>query len=83
MGLFDEQSHRMIGALAYVEYPFEWAYQTLLFGRDAAVAAVDGINRANTRGHDHPWDGGWGYRIQRRQHHRPSASALPTRMLFT
>ena len=48
MGLFDEQSHRMIGALAYVEYPFEWAYQTLIFGSDASVTAVDGINRTNT-----------------------------------
>ena len=48
MGLFDEQAHRMIGVLAYVEYPFEWAYQTLLFGKDASVSAVDGINRTNT-----------------------------------
>ncbi len=48
MGLFDEQSHRMIGVLAFVEYPFEWAYQTLRFGSDASVTAVDGINRTNT-----------------------------------
>ena len=48
MGLFDEQAHRIMGALAYVEYPFEWAYQTLLFGKDASVTAVDGINRTDT-----------------------------------
>ena len=48
MGLFDEQAHRMMGVLAYVEYPFEWAYQTMLFGKDASVTAVDGINRTDT-----------------------------------
>ena len=48
MGLFDEQAHRMMGVLAYIEYPFEWAYQTLLFGKDAAVTAVAGINRTDT-----------------------------------
>jgi len=48
MELFDEQAHHMIGGFAFVEYPFEWAYQTLLFGSDASVTAVDGINRTNT-----------------------------------
>ena len=44
MGLLYEQSHVQIGPLATVEYPFGWAYQAMLFGKDAFVTAVDGIN---------------------------------------
>ena len=31
-----------------MEYPFEWVYQTLRFGRDARVTASDAINAAST-----------------------------------
>ena len=34
--------------MAYIEYPFLWAYQSILFGSTARLTAVDGINRTNT-----------------------------------
>ena len=44
MGLLAEQIKAMTGPLAYLEAPFEWAYQTARFGAAASVTAVDGIN---------------------------------------
>ena len=48
MELLDEQAKSMMGFFAYIEYPYEWAYQTLLFGSKARVTAVDGINNTKT-----------------------------------
>ncbi len=45
MGLLKEQLIDQLGFLGMIEYPFAWLYQTLLFGRDPFVTAVDGINR--------------------------------------
>lgn len=44
MEMLDEQAESMMGALAHLEHPFEWIYQTALFGRKAGLTAVDGIN---------------------------------------
>lgn len=41
-----EQAVQMLGPLAYIEYPFMWLYQTILFGKEAHLTAVDGINKA-------------------------------------
>ncbi len=48
MEILFEQAKEMMGAVAYVEYPFLWAYQAMLFGRAARLTAVDGINSADT-----------------------------------
>lgn len=48
MEILFEQGKKMMGAAAYVEYPFLWAYQTVLFGRAAQLTAVDGINSSDT-----------------------------------
>jgi pimeloyl-ACP methyl ester carboxylesterase len=48
MELLSEQAKDMMGLFAYVEYPFEWAYQTLIFGSTAQITAVDGINSKDT-----------------------------------
>ena len=48
MEILFEQAREMMGAFAYVEYPFLWAYQTMLFGRAARLTAVDGTNSADT-----------------------------------
>jgi alpha-beta hydrolase superfamily lysophospholipase len=48
LGLMDEQVRAQLGVLGFVEYPFEWLYQTLRFGRGAGVTAVDGINSSDT-----------------------------------
>jgi len=48
MEILFEQAKKMMGAFAYVEYPFLWAYQTMLFGRAAQLKAVDGINSTDT-----------------------------------
>jgi hypothetical protein len=47
MELMNEVIGSMIGVFSYAEYPFEWAYQTILFGRTGWVTAVDGINRTD------------------------------------
>jgi pimeloyl-ACP methyl ester carboxylesterase len=41
-----EQSRLMLGPFVYLEYPYEWAYQRMLFGSTARLSAVDGINHA-------------------------------------
>lgn len=48
MELMFEQAENMMGPFAYVEYPFLWIYQTMLFGKTAGVTAVDGINSTDT-----------------------------------
>lgn len=48
MELLLEGAKSMMGVFAYVEYPFEWAYQTMLFGSTARITAVDGINSTDT-----------------------------------
>ncbi|MDR1615838.1 MAG: lysophospholipase [Syntrophomonadaceae bacterium] len=41
-------SKNTVGILADIEYPFMWLYQTLLFGADANITAVDGLNSSDT-----------------------------------
>lgn len=48
MELLAEQAHKMMGPLAYVMYPYEWAYQRMLFGDAAGMTAAEGISRTNT-----------------------------------
>jgi dienelactone hydrolase len=48
MGLLTEQLKAMIGPLAYLEYPFGLAYQSILFGSNANVSAVSGIDSSDT-----------------------------------
>ena len=48
MEILFERAEKMMGSIAYLEYPFLWAYQTMLFGRAARLTAVDGINSADT-----------------------------------
>ncbi len=43
-----ERSSQYIGCLAYLEYPFLWAYQALMYGKTAFLQAIDGINRTDT-----------------------------------
>lgn len=45
--LLVEQAVSMMGFFAYVEYPFLWGYQSLLFGSTAWDTAVQGINQSN------------------------------------
>ena len=47
MGLLAEQAKAQMGVLGAIEYPFGWLYQTLLFGKDAWVTAVNGINSSD------------------------------------
>lgn len=47
MELTDEQVKSQVGVLAYIEYPFEWIYQTMLFGSTVGITAVDGINKTD------------------------------------
>lgn len=42
-----DRASQYIGVLAYLEYPYVWAYQTLLFGKDASAQAIDAINHSN------------------------------------
>ena len=37
-----------IGIFGYIEYPYLWAYQRILFGETARLTAVDGINSTDT-----------------------------------
>lgn len=47
-GLLMEQAKSMMGFFAYIESPFLWAYQSLLFRKAASMTAVDGINSSDT-----------------------------------
>jgi alpha-beta hydrolase superfamily lysophospholipase len=48
MELLAESAEGMMGVFSYLEYPYEWAYQTMIFGSDASITAVDGINNTDT-----------------------------------
>ncbi len=48
LGLFYEQGKSQAGFFGTIAYPYEWLYQRLLFGNDAGIAAVDGINSSGT-----------------------------------
>ncbi len=43
-----DQAHSMMGAFAYVQYPFLWSYNALLFGPAGWRTALDGINAVDT-----------------------------------
>jgi pimeloyl-ACP methyl ester carboxylesterase len=43
-----DRASQYIGVLAYLEAPYVWVYQTLLFGKDASLQAIDGINHSDT-----------------------------------
>ncbi len=47
MGPITEQLKNELGFFGYLEFPYGWLYQTLLFGQIAHLKAVDGINRSN------------------------------------
>ncbi len=48
MQVMTEKASQYIGVLAYLEYPFLWAYQKLMYGDTAFLSAVDGINHSDT-----------------------------------
>lgn len=43
-----DRSSQYIGFLAYLEYPFLWTYQALMYGKTGFVEAIDGINQSDT-----------------------------------
>ena len=45
--LLFEGAKSEMGVFAYLEYPYLWAYQRMLFGSTARLTAVDGINRSD------------------------------------
>jgi len=47
MNMIVEQGRRMMGGLIYIEYPYLWLYQRLIFGKAAAFNAVDAINNSD------------------------------------
>jgi uncharacterized protein len=47
-GLLLEGARDELGAAAYLEYPFLWAYQAVRFGSAARLTAVAGLNRGTT-----------------------------------
>lgn len=49
MELLADQAKAMMGPWAYVMYPYEWAYQRLLFGEAAGMTAAEGISRTNAK----------------------------------
>lgn len=49
MELLAEQAQQMMGPFAYVMYPYEWAYQRLLFGEAAGLTAAEGISGATAQ----------------------------------
>lgn len=46
MDMILEQGQRMMGGLINIEYPYLWLYQRILFGKTAALSAVDAINQS-------------------------------------
>lgn len=44
MDMVMEQGQSMMGGFVYIQYPYLWLYQKLLFGEAAAYNAVDAIN---------------------------------------
>lgn len=49
MELLAEQAQKMMGPFAYVMYPYEWAYQCLLFGEAAGLTAAEGISHSHAQ----------------------------------
>lgn len=47
MDIIIEQAKQMMGISAYIQYPFLWFYQRMLFGKAASFDAVSAINTAN------------------------------------
>lgn len=48
MGMIMEWTKDMMGGFAYVEYPYIRLYQQMIFGKNANMSAVDGINKTDT-----------------------------------
>lgn len=48
MEMILEWTKGMMGGFAYVEYPYIYLYQRVLFGEDINMSAVDGINSTDT-----------------------------------
>lgn len=48
MEMILEWTEDMMGGFAYVEYPYIYLYQWMLFGRNANMSAVEGINSTDT-----------------------------------
>lgn len=47
MDMIIEQGEHMMGSFIYVQKPFLWAYQQLLFGKLTSLEAVDAINKTD------------------------------------
>ena len=47
MDMILEQGQRMMGGLINIQYPYLWLYQRILFGKAAALSAVDAINQSD------------------------------------
>lgn len=47
MAMIMEQGENMMGGFIYVQYPFMWLYQSILFGDAASYNAVDAINQTD------------------------------------
>ena len=48
MQMIIEWARGMMGGFAYVEYPYIWTYNKLIFGDDLDTTAVNGINNTDT-----------------------------------
>jgi len=44
MAMLHENARSMVGPFAYFVYPYLWTYQWFLFGANAGLSAIDGIN---------------------------------------
>lgn len=47
MQMILEFAEGMMGKFAYAEYPFIWCYNKFLFGENASLSAIDGINKSD------------------------------------
>ena len=47
MTMITEWAKNMMGGFAYVEYPYIYIYQKIIFGQDLSVSAVEGINNTD------------------------------------
>jgi alpha-beta hydrolase superfamily lysophospholipase len=45
MSMIMEQGERMMGGFIYVQYPYLWLYQRLLFGESVSYDAIEAINK--------------------------------------
>lgn len=48
MQMIVEWARGMMGGFAYVEYPYIWLYNKMIFGSNLDIYAVDGINKTET-----------------------------------